>query len=549
MKKQFKFVMAQLDFLVGDIEGNARKIICYTHLAKEMDPDLVIFPELALTGYPPEDLLFREGLYERIHSALNAIAQASFDIDILVGYPIKKEGTVYNGASLLSKGNVVTTYYKTCLPNYSVFDEVRYFKPGDSPLVLNYKGLPLGIMICEDLWHDQPLKLSVAAGAKLVISINASPFDVNKHEARVSLLQKKASNHHIPIIYVNCVGGQDELVFDGGSLVLNEKGTICQKGPFYQEKLIPIEFSYYPEQGKIDIVQSEIPPKLSKEELIYGALVLGVRDYIEKNHFPGAILGLSGGIDSALTLAIAVDAIGADRIEAVLMPSRYTSQISIDDAKEEAELLGVSTSFISIEQVFDAFLKTLKDEFASYPPNITEENLQARCRGTLLMAISNKKGSIVLATGNKSEISVGYCTLYGDMVGGFSVLKDIPKTLVYRLAYYRNQISKVIPDRVIAREPSAELTFNQKDQDSLPPYSTLDKILELYIEKDKSYKQIVDLGFDPEIVKQVVLMVDKSEYKRRQGAPGVRISLRAFGKDRRYPITSGYSNYLRFTKK
>ncbi len=538
--------MAQLDFLVGDIEGNAKKIIENAKIAKEqMQANLIVFPELALTGYPPEDLLFRDSLYERTNSALKKIKSSVRDIDIILGYPIKKGKRRYNAAAFISNGKIVGTYSKKCLPNYSVFDEKRYFCEGKRSLVVDYHGISLGLLICEDLWHQEPIAKTVAAGADLVISINASPFDMNKHEARVSLLRKHAIEADVPILYVNCVGGQDELVFDGGSLVLDESGIIHQRGPFYRESLIPVDIKIDTNTHKISIPQSPVLPLLSQEARVYNALVLGVRDYIEKNHFPGAILGLSGGIDSALTLAIAVDAIGADRVEGILMPSRYTAKMSLEDADAQAKLMQIKTSLISIEEPFKAFLEILETEFEGRSPDMTEQNLQARCRGTILMAISNKKKSIVLSTGNKSELSVGYCTLYGDTAGGFCVLRDIPKTFVYRLAEYRNSLGMVIPTRIIQREPTAELAENQKDQDTLPPYPILDKILELYISEDKSYSDIIKSGFEPEVVKKVVLMVDQNEYKRRQAPPGVRISHRAFGRDRRYPITSGYKNYLR----
>lgn len=545
---KLRIVLAQLDFLVGDLEGNAKKIIKNAKTAKnKLHADLIVFPELALTGYPPEDLLFRDGLYERADLVMESILKAGKEIDILLGHPVKEGKHRYNAASLICNGKIVGTYKKMCLPNYSVFDEVRYFKAGNTPLVVDYHGFLLGINICEDLWHKEPLAKTIAAGADLIISINASPFDMRKHEARTDMLRARAVECSAPILYVNCVGGQDELVFDGGSLVLDESGSIEQRGPFYRESLIEVDLEFDPKTKKMTTVSPQSTlPLLNQDARIYGALVLGVRDYIEKNHFPSALVGLSGGIDSALTLAIAVDAIGPHRVKAVLMPSRYTSTISIEDAEFQAKRMDVKSSIISIEKVFDAFLETLKNEFSDLPQDLTEQNLQARCRGNLLMALSNKKGGIVLATGNKSEISVGYCTLYGDMVGGFCVLKDISKTWVYKLAEYRNSLSPVIPDRVFTRAPTAELAPNQRDEDSLPPYSILDQILELYIDKDKSYNDIVDKGFDPETVEKVILLVDKNEYKRRQAPPGVRVSLRAFGRDRRYPITSGYSNYLRF---
>lgn len=549
MKKNFRFVMAQQNFLVGDIENNAEKIIKNSLYARDkLGADLIIFPELALTGYPPEDLLFRDGLYQRCDVAIAAIKKTIKNIDVLFGHPIKEGKNHFNAASLIRNGKIITTYCKMCLPNYSVFDEVRYFIPGKKPTVIDYHGLSIGITICEDLWHKEPLCQTVAADASFIISLNASPFDMHKPEARMSMLLDRAKDCAVPILYVNCVGGQDELVFDGGSLVIGADGCVHQRGEFYKESLIPVDFSYDDEKKEINLIEQPMLPLLSQEERIYDALVLGVRDYIEKNHFPSAYIGLSGGIDSALTLAIAVDAIGADRVEGVLMPSRYTSKMSIEDAQEQATTMKVKTTIISIENVFCSFVQDLTTAFHQSPGNLTEQNLQARCRGIILMALSNEKGGIVLATGNKSEISVGYCTLYGDTVGGFCVLKDIPKTLVYRLAEYRNKVAKIIPSRVLNREPTAELAPGQKDQDSLPPYPLLDQILELYIEKDKSVNDIINQGFDKEMVKKVVLMVDRNEYKRRQAPPGVRITQRAFGRDRRYPITSGYNNYLRFSK-
>ncbi len=538
-KNNLRIVMAQLNFLVGDIAGNAEKIIQATTAARDnLHADLIVFPELCLVGYPPEDLLFRPELYERIAAAMLRIKANVKNIDLIMGYPEQTVNGSYNKAVLIRDGELILNYYKHILPNYSVFDEVRYFKPGCTPSVVNVKGVPVAITICEDLWQPGPMAQAVKAGARLMVSINASPFDRAKLTTRENIMGARAREGKIPIIYVNCVGGQDELIFDGGSMVLDVNGKIIQQADLFTESLFPVDIAI----DELPHIKHGVMPKpMSNEELIYKALVFGVREYIEKNHFPRAVIGLSGGIDSALTLCIAVDAIGEDRVEAVMMPSRYTSKISLEDAEKQAEALNVDYSVISIEPIFRTFLDSLREEFANYAPDTTEENLQARCRGTLLMAISNKKNAIVLAAGNKSEMGVGYATLYGDMVGGFSVLKDVPKMLVYRLAQYRNQISPVIPQRVLERAPSAELAENQKDEDALPPYPILDEILERYIERDQSIATIVKAGFDENTVKKVVKMVDRNEYKRRQAAPGVRITERGFGKDRRYPITSGFT--------
>jgi len=541
MTQKLRIALAQLNLLVGDIEGNADKIISVaTEAHDQHQADLIVYPELALTGYPPEDLLLRPALYLRVEKAIDKIKHAAKDIDLVLGYPEQTVDGSYNKSALFRNGQLISGYYKQHLPNYSVFDEMRYFKPGSTPCVVDVKGVPIAITICEDLCYSEPISQAASAGAKLTLSLNASPFDAGKDEVRKKITAERAIEGNMPIAYVNCVGGQDELVFDGGSMVIDAKGKLCAHAEFFKEELLIVDFEI---DEQASVISQKLPPSLSEEERVYKAITLGIRDYIEKNNFKKAIIGLSGGIDSALTLAIAVDAIGKDRVEAVMMPSRYTQEISITDAKEQADLLGIEYHTISIEPIFQAFLDSLADEFAGLKADTTEENLQARCRGTLLMAISNKKGAIVLATGNKSEMSVGYSTLYGDMVGGFCVLKDIPKTLVYRLANYRNSIAPTIPQRVIDRPPSAELAEGQKDEDFLPPYSILDEILERYIEKDQSVKMIIEAGFEEKTVKQIAKLVDRNEYKRRQAAPGVRISQRAFGRDRRYPITSGYGRH------
>lgn len=538
MTNEIRLIIAQLNFLVGDIENNTNKIIGAIKRARdELEGDVVVFSELAITGYPPEDLLLRPDLYQRVERALELIQSHSGKIDVILGYPSLRNNKKYNSAGLIRDGKLQQEYAKQCLPNYNVFDEQRYFTAGNSACIIDIKGVKTAITICEDLWQDGPMQQAAEAGAQLMICLNASPFDTTKDQRRQKILAKRALEGNMPIVYANTTGGQDELVFDGGSMAVDADGTQQYHLSFFQEQLEPIAIST---SKPVHISSARHDFKLSEEQLVYDALVLGVRDYILKNNFKSAIIGLSGGVDSALTLAIAVDAIGAGKVEAVMMPSRYTSQMSLDDAREQTRLLDVEHHVISIEQPFKAFLETLSDEFKNMPNDTTEENIQARCRGILLMAISNKKGAIVLSTGNKSELSVGYATLYGDMVGGFCVLKDIPKTLVYRLANYRNSIDAAIPQRVIDRAPTAELAENQFDQDSLPPYEVLDQILEKYIEQDMSPQQIIELGLDANTVNRVIKMVDRNEYKRHQAPVGVRISQRAFGKDRRYPITSGY---------
>lgn len=543
MTQTLRVVMAQLNFLVGDIEGNAKRIITAIHSAKlDYNAQLIVFPELALSGYPPEDLLFRHDLYQRIDRVLPEIQAAAQGIDVILGYPHRTTTACFNHAAWLRHGATLAHYDKQCLPNYSVFDEKRYFSPGDRPCVVDLHGVRIGVSICEDLWFPEPIAQARQAGAQLMISLNASPFAKQKTEQRQHIMATRAREAHMPIIYVNLVGGQDELVFDGGSMALDANGAILQQADSFTSGLIAVDIAITDPEPTL--ISQPLPPTLSEVERVYRALVLGVHDYIEKNAFPMAVIGLSGGIDSALTLAIAVDAIGKQRVEAVTMPSRYTSAMSIEDAQLQAQNLGVTCTSLSIEPVFQAFLTSLAQEFSGLAVDATEENLQARCRGTLLMAISNKKHAIVLATGNKSEMSMGYATLYGDMVGGFCVLKDVTKTLVYQLARYRNSLSAAIPQRVIERAPSAELAPNQLDQDTLPPYPILDAILERYIEHDESLETIVAAGFDVHTVRQILRAIDRTEYKRRQAAPGVRITERAFGKDRRYPITSGFGKYI-----
>jgi NAD+ synthase (glutamine-hydrolysing) len=534
--------IAQLNLMVGDVAGNAGRVIAAAAEARAAGADLVVFPELTLTGYPPEDLLLRPELQHRVAAALEGIrretAVSAPGLALVLGYPCSAVGGLYNVAGVIRDGSVVAQYAKQELPNYSVFDEKRYFHPGGAATLFEHRGLRFALSVCEDIWQEGPSAQAAAAGAQVLININASPFHAGKAAEREALLARRATEHGFPILYVNLVGGQDELVFDGGSFLVDREGRVVARAPHFEESLLQVD---------LDGSGAPLLPPLPEadqgtegEAAIYRALVLGVRDYVRKNGFSGAVLGLSGGVDSALTLAIAVDALGAEQVEAVLMPSRYTSDMSNADAVEQAQRLGVRTHVIPIEPAFRAFLDMLEPVFAGQAPDVTEENIQARCRGVILMALSNKQGRILLTTGNKSEMSVGYATLYGDMAGGFAPIKDVPKLLVYRLARYRNGLDPVIPERVLTRAPSAELRPDQTDQDSLPPYEVLDPILRLYIEEDQGIEAIVAQGYDDSVVRRVARLVDRNEYKRRQAPPGVRISSRAFGRDRRYPITSGF---------
>jgi len=535
-----RIVIAQINLLLGDINRNARRVISLAQQARDQhQADVIVFPELTLTGYPPEDLLLRPALHAQVNQAIEEIAAAARGVAILFGAPLRQEDGLYNSAVLVCEGRIKACYHKQVLPNYSVFDEKRYFSAGNQACVVDIVGIPVALSLCEDLWQPGAMAQAAKAGAQLMISLNASPFHVNKRDERLAVMRQRIAESGLPLIYVNMLGGQDELVFDGDSFVLDTSGQICHQLPPFVENLRCVDVARQQDHA-VFIQPGECSPALNEEASVYQALVLGVRDYVEKNGFRGVVIGLSGGVDSALTLAIAVDAIGAERVEAVMMPSRYTAQMSIDDARAEAESLGVVCRKISIEPVFQSFLDSLREEFAGTEVDTTEENIQARCRGVILMAISNKKRYIVLTTGNKSEMSVGYATLYGDMAGGFAPIKDVPKTLVYRLCRYRNEQAMIIPERVLERPPSAELAPDQKDEDSLPAYDILDPILEQYIELDNNPAAIIQSGFDKADVERVVQLVNRNEYKRRQAPPGVRITRRAFGRDRRYPITSGY---------
>ncbi|GAC1039896.1 NAD+ synthase [Pseudomonas sp. No.117] len=536
MTQLLNVVMAQLNLKVGDIHGNVERIIDAAREARDrLQGDLIVFPELSLCGYPPEDLLLRSSMQRRIEQGLQRIRDEISGIHVLVGFPWLEEGRRFNACAVYRDGAQLAFYRKQQLPNYRVFDEKRYFEPGDSAAVFDFRGVAIGVTICEDIWFAEPMAKARQAGARLMLNLNASPFHGDKQPEREAVVGARAREGGMPVVYVNQVGGQDELVFDGHSFVVDARGQVSQRAPAFAEGLYPVAFD-----ADLNPLPAATAPVASLEASVYDALVLGVRDYVRKNGFKGVVLGLSGGIDSALVLAVAVDALGAEQVEAVMMPYHYTAQMSLDDAEAEARTLGVRYSVLPIAAMVEAFQQTLAGEFAGLGRDITEENLQARCRGTLLMAISNKKGYLVLTTGNKSEMAVGYATLYGDMAGGFDVLKDVPKTLVFRLCEYRNRAGEVIPQRVIDRPPSAELSPDQKDEDSLPPYPVLDEILRLYVEQDLSAVDIVAAGFDEEVVRKVLRLVDLNEYKRRQAAVGARVTQRGFGRDRRYPITSGW---------
>jgi NAD+ synthetase len=559
-----RIAIGQINCTVGDLAGNSRKILEYAERAREGGAALLLTPELSLCGYPPEDLLLREDFCAACESALSGLAARARGIAIVVGHPHREGGRLYNAASVLRDGRIAATYHKHDLPNYTVFDEERYFESDAAPCVLEVAGLRVGLNICEDVWGAegesvarasdntagekvniraadwQPVapKMAREAGAQVLLVLNASPFHISKQGTRYEVVRERAAETGIPVVFCNLVGGQDELVFDGASFVMDARGRLTHQLPAFAEALAFVDFEAgVPKPGAI-------VPELPVEESIYRALCLGVRDYLGKNGFPGALLGLSGGIDSALTLCIAADALGPEKVHAVMMPSQFTADMSVEDSREMVRRLGVRYSEIAIRPVFDAFMQALAPEFGQRPFDAAEENLQSRIRGTLLMGLSNKFGAIVLTTGNKSEMSTGYATLYGDMAGGFAVLKDITKQHVYALSRYRNTVSDVIPERIITRPPSAELRPDQVDQDSLPPYEALDAILERYVEDDRSIAQIIAEGFNRADVEKVVRLIHLNEYKRRQAPVGIRVTPRGFGKDWRYPITNKYRGGL-----
>ena len=557
-----KIAIAQMNCTVGDLAGNGSRIVDFAMRARAQGADVMVTPELALCGYPPEDLLLRDDFYRNCEKALRAIASKITGITVVVGFPQQVDGKRFNAAAVIQNSGVMAVYHKHALPNYTVFDEERYFDADDQPCVFGINGSKVGINICEDTWGSQgPLlaasavsraelssgsftltrdwdaaapRAARAAGAEILLVLNASPYHLRKQHSRYDVMRARVSENGMPLIYANMVGGQDELVFDGASFVLNRAGEVTHQLPMFKEALAIITI----EDG--DPVKGEVAPERTVEADVYDALCLGVRDYVTKNGFPGVLLGLSGGIDSALTVAVAADALGADKVHAVMMPSQYTASMSREDACAEADALKVRYSEIAIRPMYDAFMAALSPQFNGLPADTTEENLQSRIRGTLLMAMSNKSGAIVLTTGNKSEMGTGYATLYGDMAGGFAVLKDISKMLVYRLASYRNTLSPVIPQRVITRAPSAELRADQTDQDNLPPYAVLDAIMEAYVEHNASPHDIEAAGYERKDIERVIRLLRISEYKRRQAPIGIRITSRGFGKDWRYPVTTKY---------
>ena len=571
--------LCQINTTVGDIEGNTKKILDYIAKGKKMGADLLVFPEMAVTGYPPEDLLLMPKFIETNLRAVNKIAKATTSITAIVGF-VHKDGDIFNSAALLHNGKMIDVYSKTYLPNYGVFDEDRYFQVGKENFIFTLKSTPIGLSICEDLWYPgDPIRTqALYGGAELIVNISSSPYHAGKSIFRDKMISTRASDNSAIVAYCNLVGGQDELVFDGGSLVIDQRGELIVRGKQFEEDLVLADLDMeavfrmrlhdprirrerFSEEEK-GLRKIELPaqihsakkwppiPKRDQKPLdrlaeIYSALVLGTGDYIRKNGFQRVLIGLSGGIDSALTAAVAVDALGKQGVVGVAMPSQYSSKESLEDAKLLAKNLGIRFLTIPITEIFQAYLKTLSPSFKGLKPDVTEENIQARIRGNILMALSNKLGWLVLTTGNKSEMSVGYCTLYGDMAGGYAVLKDVPKTLVYELTKLKNKKEKrnIIPKRVFIKPPSAELRPNQKDEDSLPPYPVLDPILQAYVEEDKGVEDIAKMGFKERLIKEVIQMVDRNEYKRRQSPPGVKITHRALGKDRRLPVTNKYRNF------
>ncbi len=548
MKNFIRLAQAQINSVVGDISYNAEKISSYTGRAQNAGADIVTFPELVVTGYPPEDLLFKAHFIQRNIDALKSVANSVKDIIAVVGFVDKRGSDIYNAAAIIYKKKIRAIYHKMLLPNYGVFDEMRYFKSGAKPSVFNVNDILFGINICEDAWHIKgPMVSQANRGAKIILTINSSPYHIGKIKERERIIQKNARDNRVFVSYTNMVGGQDELVFDGRSMLVDRSGHVIARAKAFEEDLLVSDIALDPVKKANRSIPAPMPgrisPLLKNTEEVYRALLLGLKDYADKNGFKKVAIGLSGGIDSALVAALAVDALGKENVIGLFMPSRYSSQKSANDAKGLASNLGIRYEVLSIESVFKAYLASLEKLFLGRESNIAEENLQARIRGNILMALSNKFGWLILTTGNKSEMSTGYATLYGDMAGGFAVIKDVPKTLVYKLSIYRNSISKVIPTSVLTKEPTAELKPNQKDSDTLPVYAKLDPILKSYVEDDRDIKKMISSGFKSSDVLKVVAMVDRSEYKRRQSPPGIRITPKAFGKDRRMPITNRFKEF------
>ena len=539
-KKKISIGIVQENPIVGDIEGNLQLAInAIDKLSKQSSPDIFLFTEMFITGYPPEDLILRDDLLDASYEAVEKLCEVKPESFIVIGYPKKEGDSIFNCAGVLRNKSVITEYKKQELPNYEVFDEKRYFQSGKGPGIFEVNGLRVGLSVCEDIWHENVIKQLHEKKTNLILNINASPFHLDKIKERKVLISGHAINYSLPIVYANQVGGQDELVFDGTSMAMDGEGQQILQLEKFKEDYKIVNFTS-DQEGKLSSEKREEIPEDKELEEVYKALVLGAKDYIQKNNFPGVLIGSSGGIDSALTAAIAADAIGPEKVRTFMLPFKFTSDMSVEDSEKLAVNLGIKHSVIPIGEIYESFADSLEDEFSGLEPDITEENLQSRCRGVILMALSNKSGELVLTTGNKSETAVGYSTLYGDTAGGFGVLKDVPKTLVYELSRYRNTISHVIPDRIIDRPPSAELAPDQQDSDSLPDYAILDKIIELYVEQDKSKAEIEESGIDKSMVDRVIRLIDLSEYKRRQAPLGVKITSRGFGKDRRYPITNKF---------
>jgi len=574
--KKIRTALAQINPTVGDLSGNVKKITSCMKKARKLNADLVVFPELAVTGYPPEDLLLKPRFIQDNIDALEKITASAGGINVIVGFVDRAEG-IFNAAAVISNGRLVDVYHKKYLPNYGVFDEQRYFRAGKRHPVYDLGGVRVGLNICEDIWHEKgPARIAALSGAEVIVNINASPYHMGKALLREKLVTSRGLECGAAIVYVNMVGGQDELVFDGSSFVVDAEGRLMVKGKSFTEDLVVTDIEVNGTGKKSSpgsrkelkaimgegefVEQIEIPWKFvkdrpacrgrkaahfSEEEEVYNALLLGTNDYVRKNGFKGVVVGMSGGVDSALVTTIAVDALGRENVHGLFMPSMYTSGESREDSFNHAKNLGINIREVPINGIFKAYLKTLAESFEGTAPDITEENLQARIRGNILMAFSNKFGWLVLTTGNKSEMSVGYATLYGDMAGGFAVIKDVPKMLVYKLCEWRNHKAgtALVPERILWKDPTAELKPDQRDTDSLPPYPLLDPILKAYVEEDRSMDEILKMGCDIACTQKVISMIDRSEYKRRQAPPGIKITPRAFGKDRRFPITNKYKSY------